>query len=178
MKKVSLIIFLILISCSSHKNTKKLAEIEKINTFITSQNYTLTIPSHWNSVSDHNFVSYTPKTLGDIFYKNTVRVFNITPEEKTTLKKVTEDKINDWIKRIKINSQEITKNETKFGTTYTHHYKHSWNFTNYEVITHYFQVNNDYYSFSYSSDERFQKKYLNDANSIFKSFKIKETQAK
>ncbi len=178
MKNIYLIIFLALISCSSHKNTNKITEIDKIKTYITSQNFTLTIPNNWKSVSDHSFVSYTPKNLGDIFYKNTVRVFNITPKEKTTLKKVTENKINSLISNIKINSQEITKNETRFGITYTHHYKHSWNFTNYEVITRYFEVNENYYSFSYSSDERFQKKYLNDANSIFKSFKIKDTLTK
>ncbi|QXP72371.1 hypothetical protein H0I31_01300 [Tenacibaculum sp. AHE15PA] len=173
MKKTSFILFLILISCSSLKETKNSSEKKKIEIFTNSQNYTLKIPNHWKTVIDHDFISYTPKDLNDIFHKNTVRVFKIAQKEKTSLKEIIDAEIKKLKKVIKINSQQVIKDKTQFGTTYIHQYKHSWNLTNYEVITYYFKVKNNYYLFSYSSDERFQKKYYYDALSIFKSFTLK-----
>ncbi|WP_233897993.1 hypothetical protein [Tenacibaculum piscium] len=174
---------LLLASCGANKPKIHHLTEGEIKTYRNAQNYTVKLPESWKAVPDHDFVTYTPKNLGAIFYKNTVQIFNITPKktgaviesenEKITLQKVTEDYINHHFTQKEVSLQEVTKHQTKFGTTYAQHYKHDWNSVNYDTIRFFFEVKENYYTFTYSSEEKYQKKYQADADLIFKSLAFK-----
>ncbi|MCG8184338.1 hypothetical protein [Tenacibaculum piscium] len=177
----SLALILILTSCGANKPKIHHLTEGEIKTYRNAQNYTVKLPENWKAVADHDFVTYTPKNLGAIFYKNTVRIFNITPKktgavtesEKITLQKVTEDYINHHFTQKEVSLQEVTKHQTKFGTTYAQHYKQGWNSVDYDVIRFFFEVKGNYYTFTYSSEEKYQQKYQADADLIFKSLTFK-----
>ncbi|MBE7693233.1 hypothetical protein G1K97_07905 [Tenacibaculum finnmarkense] len=166
---------LLLTSCGANKPKIHHLTQAEIKTHRNAQNYTVKLPETWKAVADHDFVTYTPKNLGAIFYKNTVRIFNITPKEtgETTLQKVTEDKINHFTETERYSFQEVTKHQTRFGTTYVQHYKLGWNSVDYDVIRFFFEVKGNYYTFTYSSEEKYQQKYQAAADFIFKSLTFK-----
>ncbi|MBE7634381.1 hypothetical protein G1L02_08700 [Tenacibaculum finnmarkense] len=168
---------LLLTSCGANKPKIHHLTQAEIKTYRNAQNYTVKLPESWKAVPDHDFVTYTPKNLGAIFYKNTVRIFNVTPKkigsEKITLQKVTEDYINHHFTQKEVSLQEVTKHQTRFGTTYLQHYKHDWNSVDYDTIRFFFEVKGSYYTFTYSSEEKYQQKYQADADLIFKSLSFK-----
>jgi len=177
--KISLFfLFSITISCGTSKNKIaiiKKAEQEKITNYIKAQNYTIELPNTWYPVLDHNFVSYTPKYLNDNFYKNKVKITNITTEEDKNMlfEKVVEKKINSYKENIYVTLEEIYKQKTHMGTTFIYIYTHSWNYVNYKVISKFFKYKNNYYLFTYSSDIKYFDKYLNDAETIYNALKFK-----
>ncbi|MCD8406000.1 hypothetical protein LNI88_10235 [Tenacibaculum dicentrarchi] len=104
---------LLLTNCGVNKTNNYHLTQAEIKTYRNAQNYTVKLPETWKAVADHDFVTYTPKNLGAVFYKNTVRIFNITPKkigsEKITLQKVTEDYINHHFTQKEVSLQEVTK---------------------------------------------------------------------
>lgn len=180
MQKAILILLVLLnISCGSYKNNKNCClhlEDYEVESFIAKQNYIVTIPSSWHPVADHNYVSYSPKNLGDAFHKNIVNIFDITPkgETKDSLRIVVQDRLNKHYETIKVESYNISKIQTRFGDTYVYKYKYKWYYVYYEAIKWFFEYENKYYSFNYHSDVKFFKKYLDDANYMFEMLEFKD----
>jgi hypothetical protein len=172
-----MILFLSLTNCGV-KKTKILEQI-KIENLIDSLNYHVILPENWKPILDsHKLLSYSPINLGDIFYKNIIRIYEvrITENKSTSLKEFVEKDINGWNKAVSINAYNITSENTKYGETFIFKYEHDWNFTHYTNTIKYFKLNDNFYRFSYSSDEKFCEKYLTDADFIFNNleFKVKE----
>ncbi len=171
MKKILFLILITVITSCGAKKTK-ISEQQKIDILIDSLNYNIVLPENWHPILDsHKLLSYSPKNLGDIFYKNIIRIYNIstTENENNTLQKIVEKNINGLIKAVKIDSLNVTTGQSKFGEIYIAKYKTSWNFTNYMILTKYFKFKDNYYFFQYESDKRFYEKYLNDSEQIFNS---------
>ncbi len=173
------ILFLILItvitSCGAKK--VKISEQQKIDNLIDSLNYNVVLPENWNPILDsHKLLSYSPKNLGDIFYKNIIRINSkkLAENEKTSLRKLVENNLSTGRKLISIDSMNISSEKTKYGETYVYVSKSKWNFTTYTKAVMYFKHNDSFFIFRYSSDENYYEKYLPDVNFIFNNLTFKE----
>lgn len=174
MKKIiHLILILSLTNCGVQK--KNISENQKIKNLITSLNYYVILPDNWKPILDsHDLLSYSPKNLDDIFYKNIIRIYQREKIQKISLKDFVETEIKKMKKEIRINSQSLTIEKTKYGETYIYKYELNWNFTHYLNIIKYFEQNGNFYEFSYSSDEKYYENYLKNADFIFDNLKFKE----
>jgi len=176
MKKITIILLILispLISCRVQKINKQ----QKTEILIDSLNYTVLLPENWKPILDsHDLLSYSPKNLGDIFYKNIIRIYNskMTKNKNTSLSEFVQENIKRLNNAIKVDSNNLTRENTKYGDTYTYNYENTWNFTHYINTIKYFRYNDDFYKFSYSSDKRFYEKYLTDTNFIFINLKFKK----
>jgi len=174
MKKIILLILILsFTNCGVQK--KKIAEQKRIENLITSLNYNVILPENWKPILDsHNLLSYSPKNLEDIFYKNIIKIYQRKKNQKSSLKDFSEKNINELNKAIRIDSQSFTTIKTKYGETYIYKYEHNWNFTHYVNIIKYFEQKDNFYEFNYSSDKKFYEKYLTNADFIFNNLKFKE----
>ncbi|WP_156167142.1 hypothetical protein [Tenacibaculum mesophilum] len=93
-----------------------------------------------------------------------------------SLSSFVQKEIKEWNNRVKIDSQKLTKENTKYGETYTYIYEHNWNLTHYKDTFIYFKFNGFLYKFNYSSDIRFYDKYKNDVIFILNNLKFKESE--
>jgi hypothetical protein len=178
MKKITIILLILILSLTNCGVKKtKVTEQQKIEILIDSLNYNVLLPENWKPILDsHNLLSYSPKNLGDIFYKNIIRIYEtkIIKNKNVSLSEFVNDRIKGWNKAIRIDSQNLTKENTEYGETYIYQYEDDWNFTHYRKETKYFKYNGNFYSFNYSSDKKFYDKYLTDANYIFNNLKFIE----
>jgi len=168
-----LILILSLTNCGVQK--KERTEQQKIKNLIDSRKYNVLLPDNWKPILDsHDFLSYSPKNLGDIFYKNIVRIYEtkITEDKDDSLSNFVQEEIKGWNKTVRIDSHNLTKENTKYGETYAYIYEHDWNSTHYKDTIIYFKYNDIFYRFSYSSDIKFYEKYLNDAIFILNNLKL------
>jgi len=111
---ILLILILSLTNCGVQKT--KITEQQKIENLINSQNYDVVFPENWKPILDsHDLLSYSPKNLGDIFYKNIIRIYSrrITESENMSLKEFTEENISRRKKTTNIDFQNITLEKTK-----------------------------------------------------------------
>lgn len=184
MKKTAILLLILMLSLTNCGVKKtKIAEQQKIENLIDSLNYNVMLPENWSPILDsHNLLSYSPNNLGDIFYKNIIRIYEIriTENENTSLSKFAEKDIKGRNKAVRISSQNISRENTKYGETLIYKYNFDWNFTHYTNTIKYFKLNDSFYEFSYSSDEKFYEKYVTDADFIFDNlkFKVKEQSLK
>lgn len=174
MKKIAFLILIItLANCGVQK--KKITEKQKIQKLTDSLNYTVFLPENWAPILDsHSELSYSPKNLGDLFYKNIIQIYRFKINENTSLSAFVEKNINNRKSKISITSQNMTSTKTKYGETYVYSYEHHWNFTQYKVTATYFIHHDHYYIFNYSSDKKFYEKYMSQADFIFDNLKFNE----
>jgi len=177
MKKITIILILLISLTNCGVKKTKILEQRKIENLIDSLNYNVILPENWKPILDsHDLLSYSPRNLGDIFYKNIVRIYETKTTEikEDSLSNLVQEEIKGWHKRVKIVSQNLTRANTKYGETYTYIYEHDWNFTHYKDTFVYFKYNGILYKFNYSSDIRFYEKYKNDVIFILNNLKFKE----
>jgi len=177
MKKITVIMILCmsLSNCAVKKTT--ILGHKNIETLIDSLNYKVTLPANWQPILDsHHLLSYSPKNLGDIFYKNIIQIYEkkLTENKDDSLINIVKEDIKRWQKRVKIDFKKLTKENTKIGETYSYIYEQDWNYTHYKVTIVYFKHKDILYRFSYSSDIRLYEKYLKDVIFILNNLKFKE----
>ncbi|OIO12818.1 MAG: hypothetical protein COS42_09575 [Flavobacteriales bacterium CG03_land_8_20_14_0_80_35_15] len=177
-KTLILILILTLVGCGSHKNKTietKVTSSQKIENFIKSQNYIVHLPNNWQPIlNSHDSLSFSPKNLGDIFYKNMVTIFKKSKDksEKASLKTFTEKNIGMLNSKNKFNNTVYTTKQTRFGETYIFGYKQHWNATNYIVNIIYFEYKDDNYMLRYDSSDKFYNTYLTDVDFIYNNLEF------
>lgn len=177
MKNIAYIFFLFISLTSCGVKKEKMLEHKRIESLISSLNYKVTLPENWKPIlNSHNLLSYSPKNLGDIFYKNIVQIHELKAAkvDEDSLNELVQEKVKQWNNNVKINSQNLIKGTTKYGETYTYVYEHNWNSTHYKNTLIYFRHNDTVYEFNYSSDIRFYEKYKNDVAFILNNLKFNE----
>ncbi len=171
MKKIFLIIIILcLYNCGVHKI--KINEQIKIQRLIDSLDFKVVLPENWKSILDsHQNLSYSPIDLDDKFYKNIVRIDDIS-DGNEILKSFVIKSLKAEKKDINNEPDKLNSIKTKYGETYVIREESDWNFTHYIKTTFYFRHNDKIFRFHYSSDERFQKKYFHDIDFIFNSLEF------
>lgn len=174
MKKTIILLFLISLGCGSYKKKKiepKVMEKEKIENYINSQDYIITLPRYWRAVFSHGYMNYTPNKIGENYHNNKVYILGYKPNESLTLNKFVKKEIKKEKRMYNISSQIILNEQSRFGEIFIHKYKRYNGLYIYKEI--FFQHGSKFYKFKYSSESSLFKIYLNDANTIFKSLKFK-----
>ena len=177
MKKIILLLILILnINCSS-TNTKKSVQNRSLEEKIDLLEYKLILPVSWHPYLDiHKYVAFSPLNQSDKDYKVSIHIRKIPPNEHNyiSLTKIAEKAIKNSSRFLRVHSNTITLNQSKFGESCINKYSYSWNSNNFKIEKIYFKYKENYYYFAYSSKERYFHKYLNDSKIIFKSLNFKE----
>ncbi|MGB0974535.1 MAG: hypothetical protein ACPGU9_06040 [Flavobacteriaceae bacterium] len=172
--KFSLKIITLTILCltftSCNYKAKREAEIKK---YLDEQNFTVVTPSNWRAVRDHGHVSYTPINKGGEIMHCLVRVVNYKNDENKTFKKFALDQINYIRNNRSLSYESVNKQNNKYGEVYIHEYNFDWVSKDYSIFTMYFQIDKHYYKYEYHTQTRLYDTYLNGANSILNSIKLK-----
>ena len=174
MKKMFITITIIcLCSCGIQKQEETVQN--KIKRLTESLDYKVVLPNDWNSILDsHQLLSYSPKNLGDIFYKNIIRIYDkdLDENENYILKNLVIENINASRKNVNIDLKKSVPIISKYGETFVTRYESDWNSTHYINTSFYFIHKEKFFIFRYSSDEKFYEKYFSDVNSIFNNLEF------
>jgi len=177
MKKITLILILILTISCSVTNPKKSVPQPSLEGKIGSLEYELTLPTQWSPHLDaHNEVVFSPSYQTNKNFKVYIHIKKIPASEHNyiSLKKIAK-KQNEYLRKfLKIHSITINLNQSKFGETCVNKYSYSRGSKKIKLKRIYFKYKNNYYCFTYSSNESLFHKYSYDSKIIFNSLKFKE----
>ncbi|CAL2056523.1 hypothetical protein [Tenacibaculum sp. 190524A05c] len=169
MKKI-LLQLLLVITLSSCGSTKTNREVQD---WIKSQNFTIVKPNTWRPVKHHGYVGYTPLNKESKYYNNLVSIFQFKLKEKPNFKEFSMKSAKEVKKYKKVSSEEILEEQNKLGNTLVHSYESIHNGMNYKHYTVYFENNEDFYFYTYSSLKEDYEKYFKEAMSILNSVRFK-----
>ncbi|AUC15857.1 hypothetical protein BTO06_12155 [Tenacibaculum sp. SZ-18] len=177
MKKITFIL-ISLITLTNCGVKKKIMLEQKNENFKESTHYNVILPENWKPILDsHDLLGYSPKNLKDI-NKNIVRIYELklTGNKESSLNNFVQEDVERLNNIVKIDSQKLSKESTKYGETYRFEYEHNWNFKHYKKTFFYFKHSDFIYKFSYSSEIKYYKNYENDAIFIFNNLEFKKKQ--
>lgn len=168
MKRIYLLILpFFLISCGAQKSEQ--TERQKVTSLINSKGYSLQIPKTWGYILDyHNDLAITPINLDDEFTKCIIQIYR-WDTNNISLEEFVENRIDDKKRVLNIESDRIFTINTRFGETHVYEYDYSRDPIQNKGNIKYFNHDNNFYIFSYSGDEKYFNKFLNDVESIFTS---------
>lgn len=177
MKKITLLMILIFhISCST-TNTKNPVRHPSLEEKIDLLEYNLILPIQWHPYLDiHREIAFTPLNQSDKNFGVRIQIMKIPPSEHNniSLKKIAEKGNKYLAKFLNIHSIKINLIQSKFGETCINNYSYSWESKTIKLERIYFKYKENYFCFTYSSNERLFHKYYHDSKKIFESLKFKE----
>jgi hypothetical protein len=167
-KDVTLILILILSNCGSTDT-----RISKIQKLTNAQNFTVNNPYEWKPIIFHGHVGYTPIKKVDSLKNPFVSVFQYNLINKPNFKEFVRKQFEKTNGVLSIITQDFGTGQNELGEIYLHTFESTWNKNIIKTHNIYFEQNEEYYCFSYSSLKASYDKYFNDANAMLKSFKLK-----
>ncbi|WP_420573049.1 hypothetical protein [Kordia sp.] len=179
MKKYFIFLLLILLSCSTTKNTqakntKKLTKKESFEKL--SKGFVIQKLPNWEFHSFHGFLNYTPKelmTVGQEYIYN-----GVTVERRKIKNETLTSIVSDYIKLVKSHDEliklEKIREQTKYGESIVLVYTSEVNRTEYKVIKQFYLYNNMLYVVAYTAKSKFFDFFVNDAIHMMKTFTITE----
>ncbi|WP_417194978.1 hypothetical protein [Bizionia sp.] len=163
--------FLIMTSCGT-----TLTVNSEVETFINSQNFTVVKPVKWHAFKNHGYVSYTPLSIDENPFQNSVSVFQFLETNDHSFEEFVQTRINETNNSRTIIKQESYSELTQLGTIYIHNLESTFQGHINKEFSVYFEHNGNYYNYNYYSRKNLYKKHLDDAMSILKSIAFNENQ--
>ncbi|OBX21209.1 hypothetical protein BAA08_13605 [Bizionia sp. APA-3] len=141
----------------------------EVETFINTQNFTVIKPEKWHAFKSHGYVSYTPLSMDDNPFQNSVSVFQFQLTNDQSFEEFVQVRINETNNSRTIIKQESYSEKNRLGTIYIHNLESTFQGHINKEFSVYFQHNGNYYNYNYSSLKNLYKKHHDDAMAILES---------
>lgn len=162
----SLVIFM---NCSTSK-----VNSPEVDEWLESQNFTVKKPNGWRTVKHHGYVGYTPLNKGHNYFNNLASVFQYQIDNEISLKQFAESQMEKMSNKSDIITQEILNERNHhLGNVYIHKIETTISGEKHKRYTLYFQKNDNFYHFDYSSLKSKYYKHLDEAMEILESITFK-----
>ena len=152
----------LLFGCGVHSKVNS-----EVESWEKKQNYSIIKPNSWRALMSHGYANYSPLPKEQNYYYNTTYIISYRLRDKPlSLENFVKQSVGSAKIALSFISEEIIAN---VDGIFTHEGEFAWNGNIYKQMVIYFEHENEYYSFTYSSLKEYYDMYLNDAMSIYNS---------